>query len=342
MKAGSEEAMAFGPLLVGPAGVVLKASPEEALPSLAFLGSSAGGALRLVSGSEALQGEAGTAGLRWPEAAQVPPAQGVAGVKAGSEEAMAFGPLLVGPAGVVLKASPEEALPFLAFLGSSAEGVLHLVSASEALQGEAGTAGLRWPRGGEGAGGIPAETKPEAGGQVRSGLYLLAGESLSSGALPAATPAAPEPPVRAAEGRLAPRVGDEGGATSPLGLLRPPQAVTLRLSPPHLGQLQVQVRLDDERLTAAFVVESSAAQQLLRTHLPLLQHLLDQQGFAQPHLVLYQAAGNFAWLAGHGSAKQEAPSWAAWPPATGHGRAASERSRGAVRADQVRLVDLVI
>jgi flagellar hook-length control protein FliK len=87
----------------------------------------------------------------------------------------------------------------------------------------------------------------------------------------------------------------------------PSNTVLLRLDPPELGALMVQVRVSDKRLIASFRAQSSEVEALLRTHLPALHASLSQQGFeVQPIAVTHGTDGFSAHMgAGSGTFTQQ-------------------------------------
>lgn len=82
--------------------------------------------------------------------------------------------------------------------------------------------------------------------------------------------------------------------------------VLLQLEPPELGRLQVQVRLTDERLAAAFWAESPEVRTLLHTRLPMLQQALTQQGFQTQQISIALATDGFIDYSGQFSQQHSA------------------------------------
>jgi flagellar hook-length control protein FliK len=74
------------------------------------------------------------------------------------------------------------------------------------------------------------------------------------------------------------RIGPEGGQ------------INLRLHPPQLGSLNVQVRLEGRSMTANLTTESSAARDVILESLPVLRSRLAEQGFEIAHFQVDVAA----------------------------------------------------
>jgi flagellar hook-length control protein FliK len=86
----------------------------------------------------------------------------------------------------------------------------------------------------------------------------------------------------------------------------PRNTVVLQLEPPELGHIRVQVRLTDERLSAAFWADSPEVRTLLHTHLPTLQQALTQHGFQTQQISIALAADGLSDYAGQFSQQHSA------------------------------------
>lgn len=89
-----------------------------------------------------------------------------------------------------------------------------------------------------------------------------------------------------------------------LGHPLPSHTVLLRLEPPELGHLQVQLHVTDARVSAAFWSESSEVRALLHAHFPALSETLRAHGFDPQQVSMSLAANGFQGEPGAFSQRQ--------------------------------------
>ena len=88
------------------------------------------------------------------------------------------------------------------------------------------------------------------------------------------------------------RLGPEGGN------------INLRLHPPQLGSLNVQVRLEGRTMTAKLTAENSAAREVILEGLPTLRSRLAEQGFEISQFQVDVASNGSDAALGNGSQQE--------------------------------------
>ena len=104
----------------------------------------------------------------------------------------------------------------------------------------------------------------------------------------------------------------------------------IRLNPPHLGPLEVQVSIDQDQASVSFVAQHALTREALEAAAPRLRELLQTQGFGNVNVDISQHS------AGHRTAHEQRHSerGAAWQPQTEEKRDAGYgQSRPAARAN---------
>ncbi|MFO0942215.1 MAG: flagellar hook-length control protein FliK [Pirellulales bacterium] len=136
------------------------------------------------------------------------------------------------------------------------------------------------------SGSINSASSPAAGdsslSSVSSSRTVPSGlqRSVGAGSTASATgsdPAQPNQPVdisRAEKARMVQRVARSFSRVGPMG-----GNVNLKLHPPELGALAVQVKIEGKSMSAKLTTESSAAREVILESLPQLRNRLAEQGF---------------------------------------------------------------
>ena len=74
--------------------------------------------------------------------------------------------------------------------------------------------------------------------------------------------------------------------------------VRMKLAPPELGSIRIEMRVQDRQVEARVVAESEAASQLIREHLPELRQRLESQGLRVERLDVRNEADAESWADG--------------------------------------------
>ncbi len=128
----------------------------------------------------------------------------------------------------------------------------------------------------------------------------LAKESAQASATQRVAPARPTPPEALPERTL--RIVQEMKATGQTSY-----KAEIRLDPPELGRMQIELNVEGERAWARLVVESAAAREQIRSELPQIRELLESQGLAEARVeVQLRKGGDQEQGEGNGKASDEA------------------------------------
>ncbi len=103
--------------------------------------------------------------------------------------------------------------------------------------------------------------------------------------------------------RLVQRIARSFNRLSPTG-----GQINLRLHPPHLGSLSVQVKLEGRDMTAKLSTETAAAREVILENLPALRSRLAEQGFEVSQFQVEVAGGGADTLLGNGHGQTESQS----------------------------------
>ena len=175
--------------------------------------------------------------------------------------------------------------------GSGPSAVSSIASSPAAGEGAASEANQPASRGAEPATGSPRPAS--VGGTDPS----LAGEP-------------PDPLTQAERVRMIQRIARSFNRLGPSG-----GSMTIKLHPPQLGSLSVQVKLEGRTMTARLATESSAAREVILENLPVLRGRLAEQGI---EIASFQVevgdtstqVASDGQPSGNGQSQQDAPSYA--------------------------------
>lgn len=147
-----------------------------------------------------------------------------------------------------------------------------------------------------------------SGRTVPPGLQRAAGAG-SATATTGSDPSQPNQPVdvsRAEKARLVQRVARSFSRVGPMG-----GNVNLKLHPPELGALAVQVKIEGKSMSAKLTTESSAARDVILESLPQLRSRLAEQGYDVQQFTVDVASDGAALSnqTGQGGAGQGSGAW---------------------------------